>query len=51
MNGLMAIPNLISLIALSGVIAKDVKEYQKIIEKEKCPKEIEEETIDEEEVG
>lgn len=26
-NGLMAIPNLISLIALSGVIAKDTKEY------------------------
>ena len=26
-NGLMAIPNLIALIALSGVIAKDTKEY------------------------
>ena len=38
MNGLMAIPNLISLLALSGVIAKDVKEFQKIIEKEKAEK-------------
>ena len=35
MNGLMAIPNLISLIALSGVVAKDVKDFQKIITKEK----------------
>ena len=34
----MAIPNLISLLALSGVIAKDVKEFQKIIEKEKAEK-------------
>ena len=38
MNGLMAIPNLISLLALSGVIAKDVKEFQKVIEKEKAEK-------------
>lgn len=28
-NGLMAIPNLISLLALSGVIAKDTKAYKK----------------------
>lgn len=28
-NGLMAIPNLISLLALSGVIAKDTKEYRR----------------------
>ncbi|MCI6188442.1 MAG: alanine:cation symporter family protein, partial [Clostridium sp.] len=35
MNGLMAIPNLISLLALSGVIAKDVKEFQEVIKKEK----------------
>ena len=26
-NGLMAIPNLISLLVLSGVLAKDTKEY------------------------
>ncbi|WP_297421231.1 sodium:alanine symporter family protein [Clostridium sp.] len=38
MNGLMAIPNLISLLALSSVIAKDVKEYQSIIEQEKMEK-------------
>lgn len=38
MNGLMAIPNLICLIALSGVIAKDVKEYQEIIKVEKSKK-------------
>ncbi len=30
-NGLMTIPNLISLIALSGILAKDTKEYQKIL--------------------
>ena len=35
MNGLMAIPNLICLLALSGVIAKDVKEFQEVIKKEK----------------
>lgn len=35
MNGLMAIPNLISLLTLSGVIAKDVKEFQRVIEAEK----------------
>jgi AGCS family alanine or glycine:cation symporter len=30
-NALMAIPNLICLLALSGVIAKDTFEYQKVI--------------------
>lgn len=34
-NALMAIPNLICLLALSGEIAKDVKEFQKVIEEEK----------------
>lgn len=33
-NGLMAIPNLVSLIALSGVLAKDTKEYQKKLKEE-----------------
>ena len=45
MNGLMAIPNLISLLALSGVIAKDVKEFQKIIETEKEEKKREKDMI------
>ena len=31
----MAIPNLISLIALGGVLAKDTIEFQKIYDKEK----------------
>ncbi|MDO4555785.1 MAG: sodium:alanine symporter family protein [Lachnospiraceae bacterium] len=35
MNALMAIPNLICLILLSGEIAKDVEGFQPIIEKEK----------------
>lgn len=35
MNGLMAIPNLISLVALSGVIAKEVKDYEEIRKNEK----------------
>lgn len=39
MNGLMAIPNLISLLALSGVIAKDVEEFQEVIKAEKEQKE------------
>lgn len=34
-NGLMAVPNLIGLIALSGVLAKDTKEFQKILKQEK----------------
>ncbi|MDD3220209.1 MAG: sodium:alanine symporter family protein [Lachnospiraceae bacterium] len=35
MNGLMAIPNLICMLALSGVVAKEVREFQKIIDEEK----------------
>ena len=34
-NALMAIPNLICLLALSGVVAKDVKEFQRTIKAEK----------------
>lgn len=34
-NALMAIPNLICMLLLSGEIAKDMKEFQKEIEKEK----------------
>ncbi|MGN0521475.1 MAG: alanine/glycine:cation symporter family protein [Eubacterium sp.] len=34
-NGLMSIPNLISLIALSGVLAKDTIEFQKTLKAEK----------------
>lgn len=34
-NALMAIPNLICLLALSSVIAKDTKEFERIIKKEK----------------
>lgn len=34
-NGLMAIPNLISLLLLSGILAKDTKEFQKVLKKEK----------------
>jgi len=37
-NALMAMPNLICLLALSGEIAKDVKEFQKVIEEEKAAK-------------
>lgn len=37
-NALMAIPNLICLLALSGEIAKDVKDLQKILEAEKAAK-------------
>lgn len=37
-NALMAIPNLISLIALSGVIAAEMNRYQAIIKKEKQQK-------------
>ena len=39
-NGLMAIPNLICLIVLSGVLAKDTKEYQKILKAEKEKKKV-----------
>lgn len=35
MNGLMAIPNLISLLVLSGVVAKDCFAYQDVIKKER----------------
>ncbi|MGN0144777.1 MAG: alanine/glycine:cation symporter family protein [Clostridium sp.] len=38
MNGLMAIPNLISLLALSGVVAKDVEAFQEVIRLEKKEK-------------
>ena len=34
-NALMAVPNLICLLALSGEIAKDIKDYQKVIEGER----------------
>lgn len=34
-NALMAIPNLICLLALSGVVAKDMKEFQSVIRTEK----------------
>ena len=34
-NALMAVPNLICLLALSGVIAKDVKEFQQVIRTER----------------
>ncbi|WP_294405411.1 sodium:alanine symporter family protein [uncultured Clostridium sp.] len=38
MNGLMAIPNLISLLALSSVVVKDVEEFQEVIKAEKQQK-------------
>ena len=37
-NALMAIPNLICMLLLSGEIAKDVKKFQKTIEEEKARK-------------
>lgn len=37
-NALMSIPNLISLLALSGVIAKEVKRFQPTIEAERAAK-------------
>ena len=37
-NALMAIPNLICLLAMSGVVAKEVERFQKTIEKEKKEK-------------
>ena len=37
-NALMAIPNLICLLALSGVIAKDMQAFQKVIKAEKAKK-------------
>ena len=38
MNGLMAIPNLICLLAMSGVVAKEMERYQEIIKAEKAAK-------------
>ncbi|MDE6314143.1 MAG: sodium:alanine symporter family protein [Lachnospiraceae bacterium] len=35
-NALMAIPNLICLLALSGEIARDMKEFQKVLAKERA---------------
>ena len=37
-NALMAIPNLIYLLALSGVISKDAFEYQKVVKAQKAKK-------------
>lgn len=37
-NALMAIPNLICLLLLSGEIARDVKEFQKVLKAEKSAK-------------
>lgn len=37
-NALMAIPNLICMLLLSGEIARDVKDFQKVIEAEKAAK-------------
>ena len=34
-NALMAIPNLICMLLLSGEIAKDIKDFQVILKKEK----------------
>lgn len=39
-NGLMAVPNLICLIALSGVLAKDTKEFQKKYKEELMAKKL-----------
>lgn len=35
-NALMAIPNLICLLALSGIVAKEMKDFQKVIQEEKA---------------
>lgn len=37
-NGMMAIPNLICVLALSGVLAKDTKEFQKTLKEERKAK-------------
>ncbi len=42
-NALMAVPNLICLLALSGEIAKDVKEFQNILKEERAAKKAEKE--------
>jgi AGCS family alanine or glycine:cation symporter len=39
-NALMAIPNLICLLALSGEIAKDMRDFQSVIKKEKKEKKV-----------
>ncbi|MGM9936441.1 MAG: alanine/glycine:cation symporter family protein [Candidatus Ornithomonoglobus sp.] len=39
-NALMAIPNLICMLILSGEIARDMKDFQKIIKKEKAEKKL-----------
>jgi len=31
-NGMMAVPNLICLLAMSGVVAREIKDYQKIVD-------------------
>ena len=37
-NALMAIPNLICMLALSGVIVEEMNRYQEVIKKEKAAK-------------
>ena len=37
-NALMAIPNLICMLLLSGEIAKDMQEFQEVIKEEKAAK-------------
>lgn len=37
-NALMAIPNLISMLALSGVVAEEMNRYQKVIKEERAAK-------------
>ena len=37
-NALMAIPNLICMLVMSGVVAKEVERFQLILEKEKKKK-------------
>ena len=37
-NALMAIPNLICMLALSGVIASEMNRFQKVIKEEKAAK-------------
>ena len=36
-NGLMAIPNMIALLALSGVVAAETKRYFDTMEKDRMP--------------
>ena len=40
MNALMAIPNLICLLAMTGVVVEEVKRFQPIVEKEKAERKI-----------